>query len=177
MSADEAPTKTISDYEASLARADTTVATFDKDDRSPLFIVRGVLRRNPTLIPAVVLVLSVIAFGLINPRFFGLGALSTVLKQMTVTGFIALAQTLVILTAGIDLSVGAILVLCSLIMGNLAVYAGVPVVLAILIGLVFGGLMGLVNGVLGAKVKLPPFIVTLGTLSSFEGLKRCYSKS
>ena len=177
MSADEAPTKTISDYEASLARADTTVATFDKDDRSPLFIVRGVLRRNPTLIPAVVLVLSVIAFGLINPRFFGLGALSTVLKQMTVTGFIALAQTLVILTAGIDLSVGAILVLCSLIMGNLAVYAGVPVVLAILIGLVFGGLMGLVNGVLVAKVKLPPFIVTLGTLSIFEALKLWYSKS
>ena len=90
-----------------------------------------------------------------------LGALSVILKQVTVTGFIALAQTLIILTAGIDLSVGAILVLSSLIMGNLAVVAGLPVFLAVLIGMFFGALMGFINGVLVARIKLPPFIVTL----------------
>jgi fructose transport system permease protein len=177
MSADDAPTKTISDYEATLNKADTAVASFDKDDKTVTHILRGHLRRNPTLIPALVLLISIIAFSIVAPRFFGMGALSTVLKQTTVTGFIAMAQTLIILTAGIDLSVGAILVISSLIMGNLAVVAGLPVFLAVLIGMFFGALMGFINGVLVARIKLPPFIVTLGTLSIFNALKLWYSQS
>jgi fructose transport system permease protein len=177
MSAESAPTKTISDFEASLNSADAAVAAFEKDDRSFIHILRGVLRRNPTLIPALVLLVSVAVFSLVAPRFFGIGALSTILKQVTVTGFIALAQTLVILTAGIDLSVGAILVMSSLIMGNLAVFSGVPVLIAVLIGIGIAGLMGALNGVLVALVRLPPFIVTLGTLSVFEALKLWYSQS
>ena len=174
---DDAPTKTISDFEATLNKADTAVASFEKDDKTFIHKLRNFMRRNPTMIPALVLVLSVLAFGLVNSRFLGMGALSTVLKQMTVTGFIALAQTLVILTAGIDLSVGAILVLSSLIMGNLAVVVGVPALIAVLIGIFFGGLMGLVNGLLVTMMGLPPFIVTLGTLSIFESLKLWYSQS
>lgn len=177
MSNPEAPTKVISDFEATLTKADQAVATFERDDRTVIHVLRGFLRRNPTMIPALVLLLSIIAFSIVAPRFLGIGALSTVLKQVTVTGFVALAQTLVILTAGIDLSVGAILVISSLIMGNLAVYSGVPVFLAVIVGLFFGGLMGWVNGVLVAKVKLPPFIVTLGTLSVFTALKLWYSQS
>lgn len=177
MASDSAQTKTISDYESVLNKADAAVATFAKDDKSLSHIARAYLRNNPTLIPALVLLLSVAAFSIIAPRFFGMGALSTILKQVTVTGFVALAQTLVILTAGIDLSVGAILVISSLIMGNLAVFGGVPVIIAVLIGVVFGGLMGLVNGLLVAKVKLPPFIVTLGTLSIYTALKLWYSGS
>jgi fructose transport system permease protein len=177
MTTNDAPTKTISDFEATLNKADTVVASFEKDDKSFTHVLRGFLRRNPTMIPALVLILSVLIFGLIQPRFLGMGALSTVLKQVTVTGFVALAQTLVILTAGIDLSVGAILVLSSLIMGNLAVVMGLPVLIAVGIGLVFGGLMGLVNGLLVTMMRLPPFIVTLGTLSVFESLKLWYSQS
>lgn len=177
MSAEDAPTKTISDFEATLTRADTAVASFEKDDRTLSHVLRAQLRKNPTLIPALVLLISILAFSIVAPRFFGMGALSTVLKQTTVTGFVALAQTLVILTAGIDLSVGAILVISSLIMGNLAVISGLPVLLAVLVGFGFGGLMGLVNGVLVAKIKLPPFIVTLGTLSIFNALKLWYSQS
>jgi fructose transport system permease protein len=177
MSDNSAPTKTISDYEAKLNEADTAVASFERDDKSAIVRIRGILRRSPTLIPALVLLLSIAAFSIIAPRFFGLGALSTVLKQVTVTGFVALAQTLVILTAGIDLSVGAMLVICSLLMGNLAVVSGIPVAIAIIIGIVAGGIMGLLNGVLVAKVKLPPFIVTLGTLSIFNALKLWYSQS
>ena len=177
MSAEDAPTKTISDYEATLVKADTAVASFERDDKSLTHIIRGLLRKNPTLIPALVLLISIAAFSIIAPRFFGMGALSTVLKQTTVTGFIALAQTLIILTAGIDLSVGAILVISSLVMGNLAVFSGVPVAFAILIGVFFGGLMGALNGILVARVKLPPFIVTLGTLSIFNALKLWYSQS
>ena len=177
MSSDDAPTKTISDYEATLARADTAVASFDKDDKTFIFKLRNFLRRNPTMIPALVLVLSVTAFSIVAPRFLGMGALSTILKQVTVTGFVALAQTLIILTAGIDLSVGAILVLSSLVMGNLAVVAGVPVIIAVLIGIFVGGVMGLVNGLLVTRMRLPPFIVTLGTLSIFEAIKLWYSQS
>ena len=177
MTAEDAPTKTISDFEATLTKADTAVAAFAKDDRSFIPVLRSYLRNYPTMIPALVLVVSVLAFGAIAPRFLGMGALSTVLKQVTVTGIVALAQTLVILTAGIDLSVGAILVVASLIMGNLAVISGLPVAVAILIGLFFGGLMGFLNGVLVAKMKLPPFIVTLGTLSIFNALKLWYSGS
>ena len=177
MSSNDAPTKTISDYESVLSKAETAVASFEKDDKTFTHIARSYLRKNPTLIPALVLLISIAAFSIIAPRFFGMGALSTVLKQVTVTGFVALAQTLVILTAGIDLSVGAILVISSLLMGNLAVVTGLPVALAVLIGVFFGGLMGWINGMLVAKVKLPPFIVTLGTLSIFNALKLWYSQS
>lgn len=173
----DAPTKTISDFEATLNKADTAVASFEKDDKTFIHILRNFLRRNPTMIPALVLVLSILIFGLIQPRFLGVGALSTVLKQVTVTGFIALAQTLIILTAGIDLSVGAILVVSSLVMANLAVFSGVPVIIAVAIGIGLGGLMGAVNGLLVTLMRLPPFIVTLGTLSIFEALKLWYSRS
>jgi fructose transport system permease protein len=177
MSTENAPTRTISDYEAALTKADTAVASFEKDDKTFLHMLRNFLRSYPTMIPALVLAVSVLAFGLIAPRFLGIGALSIVLKQVTVTGFIALAQTLIILTAGIDLSVGAILVVSSLVMGNLAVGAGLPTLLAIFIGITVGAIMGLVNGLLVAKAKLPPFIVTLGTLSIFSALKLWYSGS
>lgn len=177
MSSQDAPTKTISDYEATLNKADTAVASFEKDDKTFIHKLRNFMRRNPTMIPALVLLLSILIFGLIQPRFLGVGALSTVLKQVTVTGFIALAQTLVILTAGIDLSVGAILVVSSLVMANLAVVSGVPVIIAVLIGIFLGGVMGAVNGLLVTLMRLPPFIVTLGTLSIFESLKLWYSKS
>lgn len=177
MSNPDSPTKTISDFEAKLEAADKTVAQFDKDDRTAIAILRGFLRDNPTLIPALVLLIAVLGFGVANSRFLGLGALSTVLQQVTITGFVALAQTVIILTAGIDLSVGEILVLSSLIMGNLAVTDGMPTGVAIVAGIAIGTLMGLFNGVLVAKMKLPPFIVTLGTLSIFRALKLAYSHS
>ena len=127
MGTSEAPTKTISDFEATLTKADASVASFERDDKSFIHVLRGFLRNYPTMIPALVLLISIAAFSIIAPRFFSLGALSTILKQVTVTGFIALAQTLVILTAGIDLSVGVILVVSSLVMGTTAVTSGIPV--------------------------------------------------
>lgn len=177
MSVPDLPTKTISDFEAQLDKADKAVAQFEKDDKTPFAIISGYLRDNPTMIPAMVLLLSVIAFGIVAPRFLGMGALTTVLQQVTVTGFVALAQTMIILTAGIDLSVGEILIMSSLIMGNLAVNLGVPTPIAIVVGIAVGTGMGLFNGVLVSKMKLPPFIVTLGTLSIFRALKLAYSHS
>ena len=177
MSNPDTPTKTISDFEAKLDQADKKVASFDKDDKTFVSRLRGFLRDNPTLIPALVLIVSVLGFGIANSRFLGLGALTTVLQQVTITGFVALAQTIVILTAGIDLSVGEIVVLSSLIMGQLSVGMGWPTPIAISVGVAAGTAMGLFNGWLVAKIKLPPFIVTLGTLSIFRALKLAYSHS
>lgn len=177
MSNQSTPTKTISDFEAKLVDADDAVASFEKDDKTFVSVARGYLRAYPTLIPAMVLLVSVIVFGSIAPRFITPGVLSLVLQQVTVIGIVAIAQTLIILTAGIDLSVGAILVVSALVMGNLAVHSGVPVPIAIAIGMATGAVMGWINGVLVAIVKLPPFIVTLGTLSVFTALKLWYSGS
>jgi len=177
MSNQKTPTKTISDFESKLVDADDAVASFEKDDNTFISIARGYLRAYPTLIPAMVLLVSVLVFGSIAPRFLTPGVLSLVLQQVTVIGIVAIAQTLIILTAGIDLSVAAILVVSALVMGNLAVHDGVPMPIAIAIGMAVGGFMGWINGVLVAYVKLPPFIVTLGTLSVFTALKLWYSGS
>ena len=81
---------------------------------------------------------------------------------MAIVGIVGAAQTLVVLTAGIDLSVGAIMVLCSVVMGQFTFRYGIPAPISILCGFAVGGLIGYVNGFLVARIKLPPFIVTLG---------------
>ena len=177
MSQDPAPTKTISDFEARLEQADTSIAAFEQDDRSLMRFVRELLRTNPTIIPAAVLIISVLGFGAVANNFMKLSTLSLVLQQVTVTGVVAIAQTLIILTAGIDLAVGQVLVLSSMVMGKLAVETGVPTVIALALGMLAGGLMGWLNGALVAYWRLPPFIVTLGTLGIFKTLKLWYSGS
>ena len=139
--------------------------------------IQHVLHGNPTLGPLAVLVLAIIAFSLLNTRFFTAANLSLVLQQVTVIALLALGQTLIILTAGIDLSVGAIAVFSSILMAKFARDAGVPGPLALLLGLVLGTAMGFTNGLLVTQLKLPPFIVTLGTLSIFFSLNAVISKS
>ena len=178
MSEPAAGTKTVPDFEAVLDKADTTIASFEKDDKSAMVRIRAFLHANPTTIPALVLVSSILIFGLVaGDRFFTLRNISTILQQVTVIGIIAIAQTLIILTAGIDLSVGAIMALAAIVMGKLAVESNVPTVLAILVGIGAGGLMGYANGALVTFMRLPPFIVTLGTLNIFSALKLWYSHS
>ncbi|MBV7296909.1 ABC transporter permease [Enterovibrio sp. NIFS-20-8] len=103
--------------------------------------------------------------------------MSLVLQQVTIIGVIGIAQTLIILTAGIDLSVGAIMVLTSVVMGRVAIDFGLPAPIALLAGLSVGALCGAVNGWLVSKIKLPPFIATLGTWNVFFALNLWYSNS
>jgi fructose transport system permease protein len=174
-----APTKTISDFEAKLSEADTTVASFESDDRSFVARVRTYLGANPTAIPAIILVVSILGFGLIAHNFMSANTLSTILKQVTVTGVVAIAQTIIILTAGIDLSVGAMLVISAMVMGRFATLAmyQFPVFVVIPMGIAMGALMGTFNGILVTKARIPPFIVTLGTLYIFNSLKLWYTGS
>ena len=167
-----------SGFESELSKADTRVATFDETDVTVLQKLRALLHTYPTAIPVCVLALSVLMFGFTaGERFMTANNLSLILQQVTVTGIIAIAQTIVILTAGIDLSVGAIMVLASIVMGKLAVQSGLPAEFAFVIGMVAGGIMGYVNGLLVTRLRLPPFIVTLATLYIFAALKLWYSKS
>ena len=177
MSDTSAPTKTISDFEAKLSEADKSVASFETDDHSPVARARAFLRSNPTAIPAIILLVSILAFGLIANNFMSASTLSLILKQVTITGIIAIAQTIIILTAGIDLSVGAILVVASMVMGRVAVLSGMPEIVAIPVGVAVATLMGVMNGLLVTKARIPPFIVTLGTLYVFNSLKLWYTGS
>jgi fructose transport system permease protein len=139
--------------------------------------IHDVLHRLPALSPLVVLVLACIVFGLANGRFFRPENLSIVLQQAAVVGSLAVGQTLIILTAGIDLSIGAAMVLSSLVMAKLASGSGMPGVLAFVVGILVAVVAGLVNGLLVTRLKLPPFIVTLGTLSIFFSLNSVVSRS
>ena len=159
------------DYESVVAQSDTAVARFEERHRSPLGLLQHILHGNPTLVPVIVLILSVAVFGIVaGERFFSAFNLSLILQQVSIIGILAAAQTLIILTAGIDLSVAAVMVLMSVIAGNLAVYMGVPAPIALLVSFIGGTAAGLLNGLLVTKVKLPPFITTLGTWSIFYAL-------
>jgi fructose transport system permease protein len=164
------------DFESALEDGGTRVGDFESATHSPLDRVQHFLHGNPTMVPVIVLILSVIAFGLIaGDRFFHPFNLSLIMQQVSIIGILAAAQSLVILTAGIDLSVAAIMVLTSVVMGKLAVVLGVPAVIAIPIGFALGTACGLLNGALVTLLRLPPFIVTLGTWSIFFALNLWYS--
>ncbi len=136
------------------------------------------LHRHPTAAPGIVLALAVMVFGLLaGNRFLQPFNLSLVLQQVTIIGMLGVAQTLIILTAGIDLSVGAIMVLSSVVMGRLAVDFGWPPVISLILGLLVGVACGLANGVIVTRLRLPPFIVTLGTWNVFLALNLWYSRS
>ena len=139
--------------------------------------VHDVLHRNATLGPLFVLLLAVIVFSASADRFLEPGNLSLIVQQVMVVGTLGIAQTLVILTAGIDLSVGAIMVLSSIVMAKLSADQGLSGVLALLIGFGCGTACGLLNGLLVTRLRLPPFIVTLGTLNVFIALNLWYSQS
>ena len=125
--------------------------------------VQHLLHENPALVPLIVLVMSLGVFAiLVGNKFFSPFALTLILQQVQIVGVLAAAQSLIILTAGIDLSVGAIAVLCSVVMGQFTFRYGFPAIISIPIGLVAGTAIGAASGWLVAKVKLPPFIVTLG---------------
>jgi fructose transport system permease protein len=165
-------------FESAVPASDPTVAVFEEEDSGPLKRVQHFLHAYPTTIPFIILVLSVVIFSFFaGSRFFAPLNLSLVLQQVTIIAVLGIAQTLIILTAGIDLSVGAIMVLSSIVMGRLAVESGVPVYLSFPIGLLTGIACGWLNGVLVTKLRLPPFIVTLGTWSIFGALVLFYSKS
>lgn len=144
--------------------------------RSPLQRAQHLLHSYPAISPLLILVISFAVFSMINPRFASPNSLSLVLQQVAVIGALAVGQTLIILTAGIDLSVGAITILAMMVSAKLAEGQGVPGIVAVLVGVGLGTAAGAVNGILVTRLKLPPFIVTLGTFSVFTAIGLLYSR-
>ncbi len=167
-----------SNAERGLAGSQQAVASFDEEHQGLVRQVQGFLHKYPTSIPLIVLLLGVVIFTIAAPgKFLSPLNLSVVLQQVTIVAILGMAQTLVILTAGIDLSVGLIMILCSVVMGRTAVVYGVPVIIAFPLGLLVRARLRLLNGLIVTRLRLPPFIVTLGTWSIFGALNTWYSNS
>jgi len=126
--------------------------------------------------PLIALILACIFFTTQSSQFLQATNFSLIIQQVMVVGTLAIGQTLIILTAGIDLSCGTAMALGSIVMTKLAVDSGVPPVLAILLGIITCMIVGFVNGGLVVGLRLPPFIVTLGTFSICLALTHIYSK-
>ena len=128
-----------------------------------------------TLGPFIALVVACGFFALQSDRFLTLQNFSLILQQVMVVGTIAIGQTLIILTAGIDLSCGMIMALGSIVMTKMAADFGLSAPIAIVLGIGATAALGLVNGLLVTKAKLPPFIVTLGMLNIAFAITQLYS--
>jgi fructose transport system permease protein len=168
----------VEEFEKALATASAAQAQFEEEKLGPARRVQRFLHLYPTTVPFIVLVLG-LALGMsVNFSHFVTGSnVSTVLTQVTIVGILGIGQTLVILTSGIDLSVGVIMVISSVVMGRLAVIEGLPIWCAFPLGLLTGVACGALNGALVTRMKMPPFIVTLGTLSIIDALNTFYSQS
>lgn len=150
-------------FEDALDGANETVAEFENTQKGLLGKFHHALHVNPALVPLIVLVAAIAIFGLVlGSKFFSPFALTLILQQVQIVGVLAAAQSLIILTAGIDLSVGAIAVLCSVLMGQMTFRYGIPPAVSIAFGLAFGTMVGALNGWLVSRARIPPFIVTLG---------------
>jgi ribose/xylose/arabinose/galactoside ABC-type transport system permease subunit len=122
------------------------------------------------------LVIIVIILSILNENFLRFENIINVLRQVSINAILAIGSTFVILTAGIDLSIGSIVALTGMVAANYATTDGNPnIALAIFMGLAVGLLIGLINGIAVAKWKLAPFIVTLGMMAVARGATFVYS--
>jgi fructose transport system permease protein len=127
--------------------------------------------------PFIALLLACAFFATQSDRFLSIQNFSLILQQVMVVGTIAIGQTLIILTAGIDLSCGMVMALGSIVMTKLAVAHGLPAGLAIACGIAACMAFGLLNGLLVTRAGLPSFIVTLGTLNIAFAITQLYSQA
>ncbi len=166
------------DFEQGLSAVATGPVVFEEERQTFIKRVQRFLHAYPTIVPFIVLLMGVVLGASVNWARFTTGSnLSTILLQVTIIGILGIAQSLIILTAGIDLSVGIVMVLSSIVMGRLTVVLGWPVEIGFPVGILIGTLCGFINGLLVTRLRMPPFIVTLGTLSIFTALNTWYSQS
>ncbi|APH03597.1 ABC transporter permease [Bacillus weihaiensis] len=124
--------------------------------------------------PLVGLLLITVILSIVSPNFMTVDNMLNVLRQVSINALIAFGMTFVILTGGIDLSVGSILALASAVTASLLA-SGMDPILAILVGLLAGAIMGAINGLIITKGKVAPFIATLATMTVFRGLTLVYT--
>ncbi|GAA2441329.1 ABC transporter permease [Actinomadura vinacea] len=130
----------------------------------------------PTTGPLAALLLACAFFSVTTDQFLSGGNFSLIVQQVMVVGTLAIGQTLIILTAGIDLSCGAVMAFGSIVIAKMAAQGSLPPLAAIALGLLVCAGFGLANGLLVQMVPLPPFIVTLGMLNVAFALTHIYSE-
>jgi rhamnose transport system permease protein len=138
--------------------------------------LRQVLFRHETVL-GILLILAFFVLAQQSDRFFTVANLLNQGRLMTEAGLIALAMTLVIVTGGIDLSVGSILGLTAIVLGVLWQDAGLALPLAMLLAVAIAGLAGLANGLIITRFSVPPLIATLATLALYRGLAEGISQA
>lgn len=124
--------------------------------------------------PLLGLIILMVIVSVLNPSFLEPLNILNLLRQVSINALIAFGMTFVILTGGIDLSVGSILALSSAFVANMMV-AGFDPILAIIAGVALGGVMGVINGLMITKGNMAPFIATLATMTIFRGLTLVYT--
>ncbi|MCI2416361.1 ABC transporter permease [Saccharopolyspora sp. K220] len=149
----------------------TTLPESEVDERPG---VREFLLRAPAVGPALALVVAIAVFSVFTDTFLNPDNLSLVVQQSLVIGTLALGQTLIILTGGIDLANASAAVLATLIMAKLALGA-TPGFVALLLGIAVTAVIGAVVGSLVTQVRLPPFIVTLGMLTMLTAVAKLFA--
>ena len=153
----------------------SAAAEFARRQQSPVQRVQHELHGKPWLSPLFLLLIAFIAFYIATPTFLTASSMGILLQQTAVVAALAVGQTLVILTAGIDLSVGSIMVLSMMVRATLSKDDNMPGILGLIAGLLLATGAGALNGLLVTRINLPPFIVTLGTLSIFGAIALLYS--
>jgi len=116
------------------------------------------------------LIALVIGFSLASPNFFQTTNIMAILQAASVNGVLAVGVTLIIITGGIDLSIGTLMTFCAVMTGVVLTWAGMPLPLGVIASIGTGALVGLISGTLVAKAKIPPFIATLGMMLILKGL-------
>lgn len=149
-----------------------STASLPSIDTSKRFDARSFLQRFGLLF---VFLLLYLALSLLSDRFNQVSNLVNILRQASIIGIISIGMTLVILTAGIDLSVGSMLALSAVVGADL-MKSRQPVVLAVGMALLVGALLGVINGVIITRGRIPPFIATLGMLTVARGLTLMYTQ-
>lgn len=127
------------------------------------------------LLPFVTLIALFILLAIASPNFLTVTNLSSVVRQTAVINIVALGMTVIIIAGGIDLSVGSILALAGLL-GTMQMQNHQPIWIAMLVGIAAGTLAGLANGLMVTRLKINPFIVTLGTMGIYRGMALIISK-
>lgn len=122
------------------------------------------------------LVVLLVFFSAISPNFRTVDNMTSILVATAVNGVLAIGVTFVIITGGIDLSVGTTMTLCTVVLGLAVTKAGLPLWIGLPAALAAGAFIGMINGLLIAKAKLPPFIATLGMLNVARGLAQILSE-
>lgn len=116
------------------------------------------------------LIILVIGFSLASPNFMQTSNILAILQATSVNGILAVAATLVIITGGIDLSVGTLMTFTAVVAGVVLTYWGLPLPIGIIASILTGAIVGLISGTIIAKMKIPPFIATLGMMLILKGL-------